>query len=243
MNRLCSGPSQGGFPDEDWDPLLTHYRGNGADSVRILGNTVTLGPPPDPAECECATVMSLVELRTFERVGEIHLQAYSRRRIVEALIEALRKQVGVSARQVDLVQDIAGYSLDLIEPEYFKFKVHYNRARPWNCCGDALSPLFPKGHDLYPGHPAYPSGHSTQVHTVAFLLASCRPDWVGTVLQVAARVALNRELAGLHFPSDSASGRRLGAAFADAIEHAQPSDQDSRWHRFKADFDELRTAK
>lgn len=62
-----------------------------------------------------------------------------------------------------------------------------------------------------PGHPAYPSGHSTQAHLIALVgLEICQDRTIGDVLWAAAdRVAQNREYAGVHYRSDSACGVEL----------------------------------
>jgi PAP2 superfamily len=67
-----------------------------------------------------------------------------------------------------------------------------------------------------PGHPSYPSGHSTQAHLCAGLLAEIHtlrsdPQWRATLFALADEIAKNREIAGVHYPSDTAAGRKLGA--------------------------------
>ena len=91
-----------------------------------------------------------------------------------------------------------------------------NRPRPSQLC-PALLPPIPM-----PGHASWPSGHATQ----AWLKALCIEHVLQGVLPgtlitgdlgavssnlrtLAIRVARNREIAGLHYPTDSAAGRRL----------------------------------
>jgi hypothetical protein len=72
-----------------------------------------------------------------------------------------------------------------------------------------------------PGHPSTPSGHSTEAFAAAIVLISLiRVNGVNplysdqsTVVQLirqAARIAINRQVAGLHFPVDTACGAVLG---------------------------------
>jgi hypothetical protein len=67
-----------------------------------------------------------------------------------------------------------------------------------------------------PGHASYPSGHSTQSHLVALILGEVLPDWArgarGPLRQLAQRIARNREVLGLHYPSDSKAGEKLAKA-------------------------------
>jgi hypothetical protein len=75
-----------------------------------------------------------------------------------------------------------------------------------------------------PGHASYPSGHSTEAHLIALCLEQVMPPEItvptftdGTeVLQhdrplrrIAARIARNREIAGMHFRSDTEVGEKL----------------------------------
>lgn len=81
---------------------------------------------------------------------------------------------------------------------------------------------------LTPGHGALPSGHSTEAHIVASILWSlCQqtstgrttglnhPAWCKQLMQQAARIAINRTVAGVHYPVDSAAGQLLGLTLAE----------------------------
>ena len=86
------------------------------------------------------------------------------------------------------------------------FKNLYSRPRPSQLCPALLPPIE------IPGHASFPSGHSTQAH----LMALCMNDvfnglpqqntMVDDLWTLADCIARNREIAGLHYPSDSAAG-------------------------------------
>jgi membrane-associated phospholipid phosphatase len=86
------------------------------------------------------------------------------------------------------------------------FKNMYSRPRPSQLCPALLPPIE------VPGHASFPSGHSTQAH----LMALCMNDVFNNLPQqkimiddlwtLADCIARNREIAGLHYPSDSAGG-------------------------------------
>jgi membrane-associated phospholipid phosphatase len=85
---------------------------------------------------------------------------------------------------------------------------------------------------LTPGHGALPSGHATEAFITALVLwqllrAAATPtppattpppetvqyadvSWGTQLMRLAARVAINRQVAGVHFPLDSAAGAVLG---------------------------------
>ena len=77
---------------------------------------------------------------------------------------------------------------------------------------------------LTPGHASLPSGHSTENHMVAWVLwqvyyaayvANSDALWGVQLIRLAARIAINRTIAGLHFPVDSAVGQMLGLSLAE----------------------------
>ena len=88
------------------------------------------------------------------------------------------------------------------------------RARP-----SQLEPRLAPTLDV-PGHPAYPSGHATQMFLAAKALATVvRSHEIGEQLfAMAARVAENREWAGLHYASDTVAGERLAVAVFPQVE-------------------------
>jgi membrane-associated phospholipid phosphatase len=84
---------------------------------------------------------------------------------------------------------------------YFKHK--YNRPRP-----SQFDPRIFPWIDV-PGHPSYPSGHATEAHLLSLCLAEVVPDAKLPLTRLAERVAENRELAGVHYRSDSDAGKKL----------------------------------
>jgi prolyl oligopeptidase len=90
-------------------------------------------------------------------------------------------------------------------------KNSFNRVRPW-VLAPALAPPIP-----LPGHPAYPSGHSTQMQLMARLLAYIVPDRERELMAIAENVAVNRERAGLHYPSDTDAGKQLAGSIFEIL--------------------------
>jgi hypothetical protein len=86
------------------------------------------------------------------------------------------------------------------------FKRKYARPRPSFLCPGLLVPFGP------PGHPAFPSGHSTQSHLMTYVLLEVdgiKARFNKELRWLANRVATNRERAGLHYRSDSTAGKHL----------------------------------
>lgn len=93
----------------------------------------------------------------------------------------------------------------------FVMKQKFNRVRP-----SILDKEL--GHAIeIPPHPAYPSGHATGAYTLAYLLQELDPGSAKIYLEAARRIAENREIAGVHYPSDSEAGRLLARQLADQL--------------------------
>ncbi len=115
----------------------------------------------------------------------------------------------------------------VIIPE-MRLKLHCSLPRPYDLAPQ-VQPVI-----LTPSHSAYPSGHATEAFAFATVLsalalsaagdatpgatimARLTPALVGTPallpFRLAARIADNRTVAGVHFPVDSAHGALLGLA-------------------------------
>lgn len=105
-------------------------------------------------------------------------------------------------------------------------KAVFNRPRPSQLAPALLPPI------AVPQHPAYPSGHATEAYLIAHCLNAVMVDTAGDPLleklhpastsapggmvrnaafEMADRIARNREVLGVHYPSDSAAGRELAS--------------------------------
>ncbi|HEY7581272.1 MAG TPA: phosphatase PAP2 family protein [Acetobacteraceae bacterium] len=104
------------------------------------------------------------------------------------------------------------------------WKGFYRRMRPSQLLPALMPPIS------VPGHASFPSGHATQSWLVSLSMQQALPGFVldssthlpGTpaaaslcaalapgLTQLALRIARNREIAGLHYPTDSVGGRTL----------------------------------
>ena len=184
------------------------------DPARVIGaNEKRIGLPDFPAnsslrtETELQLLHEYVALRTPERVAQI-----------KAEIGGDGIQIGpetittyMTDARYPLTGKLIGQLLDEINPVVMRQKVKYDRVR-----AHKLDPTLTTVIDV-PEHGAYPSGHSTQAHAIAFLLTVLAPDRQAEFESDALRVAVNREIAGVHYPSDSAAGRLLARQLVDLM--------------------------
>jgi acid phosphatase (class A) len=91
-------------------------------------------------------------------------------------------------------------------------KAIWQRPRP-TAFYPALMPPIP-----VPRHPAFPSGHALQGHLVSMAAGQLRPPLRPRLMDLAARVAENREIAGVHFPSDTRAGVMAAVATLDCLD-------------------------
>jgi membrane-associated phospholipid phosphatase len=98
------------------------------------------------------------------------------------------------------------------------WKAVFDRPRPSRLSPALMPPV------AVPGHASFPSGHATQSQLMALALAEVMPEAAslaeypprsgkkvaqGPLYRVAERIARNREVMGLHYPSDSDAGKKL----------------------------------
>jgi hypothetical protein len=95
-------------------------------------------------------------------------------------------------------------------------KNRHQRPRPSQLSPGLMPPIE------VPGHASFPSGHATEAHIISLCLAevlaqaaalappfTIAPSLPEPLDRMAQRIARNREILGLHYPSDSVAGKNL----------------------------------
>jgi len=118
-------------------------------------------------------------------------------------------------KQMDIVKKNSVYQYG---PIVYILKKHYNRIRP-SILMDKLNDCNIKEDKLIPWikvplHPSYPSGHATQGMYTAEILSYYDPDNKDIYMKAGKLIGYNRELAGLHYRSDTIAGFKLGKYLA-----------------------------
>lgn len=190
------------YEEEMWDPqiLRTLIEGPGYLKPELEFN---LTPPPSNNSPE-----TRAELKALR-----HYQATARD-------EATVNKINIEARTGNFAETFledetipptlakAAYHLLKLaddESRYFivKYKKRFARPRPSQLAPD-LKLVVPN-----PGHAAYPSGHATQSWLMARILSLLDPQHQQAYLAYAKAIAKRREIAGVHYPSDSTAGQKL----------------------------------
>jgi membrane-associated phospholipid phosphatase len=163
-------------------------------------------PGPGPAHDEIALLVRFARDERAEALGEILSQDAE---FITDFMSLLSITPGSHGKMYRLLH---GASLiALYAAQYFKGEHPHtrNRPRPSQVC-PALMPPIP-----LPGHASFPSGHATQAYLLAFCInevlagKAFRSQIFRNARVLARRIARNREIAGLHYPSDSWGGEVL----------------------------------
>jgi membrane-associated phospholipid phosphatase len=191
--------------------------------------TVTLPSGTVPPTATCERLMSMIRPTAAIFRTQLDLvEAYSDLRADRAteILAQLGPQYAFWSSVLNLHPSRTRWTLELIDTLLrfvtvveMRFKHALACRRPHEY-SPQIQPMI-----LTPSHGALPSGHSTEAHAVALLLlklltVAATPPTDVTLLREqlmrqAARIAINRTVAGVHFPVDSAAGQLLGLTLAE----------------------------
>jgi membrane-associated phospholipid phosphatase len=196
-----------------------------AHIVRTEGNLVSLTPPEAPKIAEqMAEVRAAMDLRA-DRLPEIIAQS-------DGFLPFFAAQMPFGMNRRPYTVHLISAMLDTVIAVEQRMKHLCSVVRPVD-----LTPQIQPVIET-PGHSAYPSGHATEAFATATLLAALKltgagvedeklvdgvlekltpstesapvTDPVMLLYRLAARIADNRTVAGVHYPVDSAHGALLG---------------------------------
>jgi hypothetical protein len=202
------------FPESAWSAAARDLARQPLDHLsKTWRRRISLpGPDLKNVEAECREVLRATKDRQAN-LSDIQNEAVD----AYAAIDKVQQLIGplVPQKLPPATADLLQATLWDAVPVTFAFKEQFNRGRPYHCCDLPLDPMFQRPSPLYPGHPSYPSSHSTQAYLVAELYARMVPRLRPGLMQAAQGVARRREIAGLHFASDSAAGAMLAGQLVD----------------------------
>jgi PAP2 superfamily protein len=218
------------YPEKRWDPDLY--------ALRILPEFFSI---KDAAGNDWkARIGPVTDWRTFSdadvenEINDLLILAVTERgeALHEIIQQASNFQVGwLHLLMIDQGTHPATFRLMKLaarvgEAVMIHYKYQFMRPRPSQLCPTLYPPL-----DV-PGHPAYPAGHSTIAHLTTNCLVDMIPNTnkskpVLTPLleKYAERVALNRCIAGLHYPSDNAAGKAIAEKIVPILRDCPTYDQ------------------
>jgi len=197
--RFIPGPVPQSFTLEFVDLTAKTYAG-----VPVTG----LVRPTNPIFAKqlelVATYAELREDRSAEIIGQLHGGGPFWAAIV-----------GLTAHRHKRTAELLDLAMSLATHVAMRFKHAMAVARPVYLSAQ-IQPCIPT-----PGHGSWPSGHATEAYMTCELLQKLLPNgarYKEQLQRLAARTAVNRTVAGVHYPVDSAVGRLLGISLAEFLE-------------------------
>jgi len=173
-------------------------------------DSITLTPSAeDKVNEELDALSRAAQDERADALGEIVAQNASYEDIMAYFLALLRITPNSHPKMAQLLH-VAGLA-GILNSMYFKqnpAEGRTARVRP-----SQLRPALMPPVDI-PGHPSFPSGHATQAMLMALCIEKALPatekeQWQPFLQTLAGRVARNREIAGLHYSSDSEAGFEL----------------------------------
>jgi membrane-associated phospholipid phosphatase len=200
----ATAPAAGGGPGLTWKDIdLAPYLPADALPAKIAPNQGNALPGVTTRR-ELEELVALVEYRPA-----VMAEAMAQR---EGFLTFWRGILTFTRTSHPVTLDLAfiAFQVGHFQVQYQKQK--FNRARPSHLCPALMPPIDP------PGHAAFPSGHATESALITACLKEVMPaEAAGALDNLAERVGRNREVLGLHYPSDSAAGRVLAAHSFDVM--------------------------
>jgi acid phosphatase (class A) len=179
---------------------------------------ITLPPPPPNSstttQAELATLHALRNETRDEKMDEIRAEVDLPATVFGSYIFSTLIDTKTHPHTSMLLLS----ALKEVDPVLFYFKHMFDRVRPHKLDSSLTTAIE------VPDHPAYPSGHSTQSHLIALILSDLDPQNRDVYMESAFRVAHNREIAGLHYPSDSEAGKLLATQYYTLL-------KETEWYR------------
>ena len=206
-------PCQGTFLDTDWHEQFKFKHLRKPKVPLFDPSRLRLKDPQEYATVadECALLRDLATEERPAAKGDIDDEAHSPTAAAWPVFKAagLAFEGPPATKRSLALAALRETVIDAIEPSIYHFKRYFCRGRPLRQCR-GLDVMFDKVElKNFPGHPAFPSGHATVAHVFAGLIAARQPHLAQAVETEAAAVARRREIAGLHYQSDSAAGKDL----------------------------------
>ena len=191
------------FQMDDWDPKLLSKIEAGS---LLLDSSMPIPLPDFSSNQDIWTQMELdvleyglKGLRTPEALEKIHAEN------ADISVSDYMVSIGYLPAREDAPNTHTLLDIVLLEVDYFTLreKLRFQRARPHQL-RPQVDPVIPM-----PGHSAYPSGHSAQSETMRIMLSMINPVCAEHYRELTFGIAFRREIAGVHYASDTYAGRLL----------------------------------
>lgn len=160
-------------------------------------------PPPDDV-AEAQLLVPMAAMRSPDVMASILAQA-------QDPMPAFWATAGIDPVRVPALEETVRAVLNDGANLTLKVKAEFSRTRP-HIANSQVKPAIE-----VPWHSSYPSGHATQAMLAALVLGCLNPSAQTALDALAVSVGRNREIAGVHYPSDTEAGFLLGRMIFDEL--------------------------
>ena len=154
---------------------------------------------------EALEVYKLKGLRTSKKINEIIIENNN-------FIPLFWKTANLAENSNNIYKQLMYSAFNDTTLVVLKLKEKYNRSRP-SYAMPAIEPIV-----RVPIYSSYPSGHATQAKVLANFFSLIRPSKKKILHTLANRIGINREIAGLHYHSDTEAGFLLAEILTNALD-------------------------
>jgi len=193
---------------QSWDPaLLTLTHTSSTLLHQDQYAALTLPSPPENVSttttAELQVLHTLMNVRTPDNLQAINRELTLPATVFGGATYAMLTSTSTYPQTRSLLHTV----LRDFEPIILQKKRQFDRVRP-----SKLDPGLTTAIAV-PRHPSYPSGHAAQSHLIALILSDSNPTQAENYQESAAAIAFNREIAGVHYRSDTWAGRSLAEQY------------------------------
>lgn len=195
---------------KDWSPELLRRVEAGPD---ILPRDMVINLKPYPANTSQETADELAVLKKFaadERTPE-QLEKIQHEHTLMPLYRTFSEAGYYDFNTHPVLNNLLAVVEHDVSFFILREKKTIQRARPTQLASDLTTVI------LVPAHSAYPSGHAGQAYGAALVMSEVDPAHAEKYKQIAIDIAHRREIAGVHYPSDSVAGREVATQVVAAL--------------------------
>jgi hypothetical protein len=192
-----------------WDYGLLN-KANDLPTTRVDLDAIELRPPPTNNSLETRReIKMLLDMRdlrdrmTVQRIRDENDGTTTFMGIIIDDLDDIEKQ--------PILAPLINYSMHDLSILIFRKKREHDRVRPVTLRRD-IEPVIPTPH-----HPSYPSGHAAQFHLLAYIVGAVYPELRDGAIAEARAITRRREIAGVHYQSDSTAGILLATEYFNAL--------------------------
>jgi hypothetical protein len=206
------------FPRRGWDPNLYAQAVLAEFSTSDWASKLYVDPPPSASVELAAEIEALCAHDKPFPVGHPSLRAQRSGEILaqaQDLTPYFANMLATAPGSHPATWDLLSVAMTIGQMVGMHFKLKFRRPRPAQIYPALMPPV------LTPPHPSYPNNHALQSLLVAHFVGLAAPALREPLEALADRIGYNREIAGVHFPTDRVASRKIADQLVPLVEKGE----------------------